>query len=155
YFQNVARVREAAAKHRIEVIPTVFPIGYSSGLLAHDPNLAEGVPVKDAPFVVQGRAAVPASEPPSFPHGGLGEVTGDRFAGFTFQDDPGRTTFADREVHHGGRVSCRMQDPAKGNSHGNCRLVQRVSVRPWTCYRFSAWVKTRDLRPGGEFRLLA
>src|SRR5205823_6097797 len=109
YFQHVARVRAAAAKHQIELIPTVFPIGYSSGLLAHDPNLAEGVTVKDAPFVVKGRQAVPAGEPPGYRNGGLEEVAGDRFAGFTLQDDPGRTTFADHEVRHGGQVSCRMQ----------------------------------------------
>src|SRR5262249_48042739 len=155
YFRNVARVRAAAAEHHVELIPTVFPIGYSSGLLAHDPNLAEGVPVRDAPFVVRGREAVPAGEPPNYRNGGLEEVTGDRFAGFTLPDAPGRTTFADRDVRHGGAVSCRMQDPANGSSAGNCRLAQRVAVRPWACYRFSAWVKTRDLKPTGNFRLLA
>src|SRR5499427_6471319 len=31
YFKNVARVREAAAAAKIEIIPTVFPIGYSAG----------------------------------------------------------------------------------------------------------------------------
>src|SRR5262245_6130706 len=49
YFKNVARVRQAADAAGVELIPTVCPIGYSAGLLAHDPNLAEGVPVKAAP----------------------------------------------------------------------------------------------------------
>lgn len=151
YFANAARIRAAAERRHVEIIPCVFPIGYSGGLLAHDPNLAEGLPVKDAPFVVRGREAVPAGEPPPFRNGGLEEAQGDRFAGLSFQDDPGRTTFADREVHHGGRVSCRMQDPGQSN----CRLAQRVAVRPWACYRYSAWVKTRDLKPAGNFRLLA
>ena len=57
YFRNVARVKEAAAAAGIEIIPAVCPIGYSAGLLAHDPNLAEGLPVKEAPFVVKGREA--------------------------------------------------------------------------------------------------
>src|SRR5262245_7702152 len=51
YFANLARVQKAAEAARIELIPTVFPIGYSEGILTHDPNLAEGLPVKDAPFV--------------------------------------------------------------------------------------------------------
>jgi len=156
YFANVARVKEAAHKAGLEIIPAVFPIGYSSGLLAHDPNLAEGVPVKDAPFVVKGGEAVLDRDGSArLVNGDLEEVKGDRFAGFTFQDDPGKTTFADREVVHSGKVSCRMQDAGKGTANGNCRLAQRVKLRPWTCYRLSAWVKTKDLMPARGFRLLA
>ncbi len=155
YFDHVARVRQAAAKHRIELIPTVFPIGYSAGLLAHDPNLAEGVPVREAPFVVREAEAVLAPDPPArLVNGDLEQVQGDRFTGFSFQDDPGKTTFADREVRHGGQVSCRIQDIGRGPT-GNARLVQRVRVRPYACYRFSAWVKTQDLRPTSGFKLMA
>jgi hypothetical protein len=155
YFDNVARVRQAAAKHHIELIPTVFPIGYSAGLLAHDPNFAEGVPVKEAPFVVRGSEAALGPDPSArLVNGDLEQVQGDRFAGFSFQDDPGKTTFADREVRHGGQVSCRIQDTGRGPT-GNARLVQRVRVRPYACYRFSAWVKTRDLRPTSGFKLMA
>jgi len=156
YFKNLARVKEAADRAGIEIIPAVFPIGYSSGLLAHDPNLAEGLPVKDAPFVVKGREAVLVADGSSrLLNGDLEDTKGDRFVGFSFQDDPGTTTFADRDTVHGGKVSCRMQDPGKGSSHGNCRLAQRVKVRPAACYRFSCWVKTQDLKPSGGFRLLA
>ena len=80
YFDNVTRVRQAAAKHHIELIPTVFPIGYSAGLLAHDPNLAEGVAVKEAPFVVRGAEAVLAPDSPArLTNGDLEQVQGDRF----------------------------------------------------------------------------
>jgi hypothetical protein len=155
YFRNVERVKEAARAAGIEIVPAVFPIGYSSGLLAHDPNLAEGLPVKDAPFVVKGREAVLAPDPAArLVNGGLEEVKGDRFAGFTLQDGPGQITFADREVVHQGKLSCRMQDPGKG-PNGNCRLAQRVQVRPHACYRFSCWVKTQNLEATGAFRLLA
>ncbi|HYA36330.1 MAG TPA: hypothetical protein VEF03_11965, partial [Candidatus Binataceae bacterium] len=47
----------------IRIIPSVFRIGYSNGMLVHDPNLAEGVPVRDAPFVVRGRCAEPERTP--------------------------------------------------------------------------------------------
>ncbi len=156
YFKNVARVKEAAAAERIEIIPCLFPIGYSAGLLAHDPNLAEGLPVLDAPFLVKGREAVldPGSAP-RLVNGSLEEVKGDRFPGYSFQDDPGKATFADRAVAHQGKVSCRMQDIGASSSSGNCRLSQRVKVRPHACYRFSAWVKTQDLKPLTGFQLLA
>jgi hypothetical protein len=156
YFQNVARVRKAADAAGIEIIPAVFPIGYSAGLLAHDANLAEGLPVERAPFQVKGREAVLVMDPAvSIRNGGLEEVKGDRFVDFSFQDDPGKTSFADRDIVHRGKVSCRMQDIAKHNPHGLCRLVQSVKVRPHACYRFSCWVKTQDLKPAGAFHLLA
>src|SRR6202030_707987 len=111
YSANLARVQKAAEAAKIEIIPTVFPIGYSAGLLAHDPNLAEGVPVKDAPFVVKGREAILASAPRArLVNGDLEEVKGERFVVFNFQDDPGKATIADREVAHHGKVSCRIQD---------------------------------------------
>jgi hypothetical protein len=154
YFKNVARVRAAATAAKIDIIPAVFPMGYSSGLLAHDPNLAEGLPVEQAPFLVKGREAVLVPDPaPRLANADLEEARGDRFVGFS-QDDPGKTTFADRTVVHHGKVSCRMQDVGKHNPHGNCRLSQRVSVRPHACYRFSCWVKTRDFQPADAFKLL-
>jgi hypothetical protein len=156
YAKNVGRVKEAATKAGLEVIPAIFPIGYSSGLLANDPNLAEGLPVKDAPFVVKGMDAALVPEPAAtLVNGGLEEVKGDRFVRFSFQDDPGKTTFADRDVVHGGKVSCRMQDIGAQNANGVCRLIQKVKVRPYACYRFSCWVKTEDLVLKGEFKLLA
>src|SRR5436309_441217 len=48
YFVHLDKVKKAAKANGIEIIPAVFPIGYSAGVLAHDPNLAEGLPVKDA-----------------------------------------------------------------------------------------------------------
>ena len=155
YFKNVERVKKAADAAKVEIIPTVFPVGYSAGLLAHDPNLAEGVPVKDAPFVVKGREAVlDAAQSATLKNGGLEETKGERFVGFSFQDDPGKTTFADRTVKHGGSTSCRME--AGGAETGvNCRVSQRVAVRPWSCYRLSAWLKTKDFTSKGEVRLLA
>src|SRR5689334_17775764 len=35
YFKHLERVKKAARDAGVEIIPAVFPIGYSSGLLAH------------------------------------------------------------------------------------------------------------------------
>ncbi len=180
YFRNVAKVKSAAAAAGLELVPAVFSIGYSNGHLAHDTNLAEGLPVVDQPYLVKsstdplrkkagtpkpgsaqsrsGRLeAVLDSKPiAQIRNGGLEETSGDRFLNFSFQDDPGAGTFADRSVVHGGRVSCRLEPGTTDKRHTspNVRLVQRVPVRPHTAYRFSCWVKTKDLAPTGSFHLL-
>jgi hypothetical protein len=155
YFKNVERVKAAADEAKLEIIPTLFPIGYSDGLLAHDPNLAEGLPAIDVPFIVKGnQATLDPATAPRLANADLEETKGDRFVGFSFQDDPGVVSFADREVVHHGKVSCRMQDVAKGST-GNCRLTQKVKVRPHACYRFSCWVKIKELKPARAFHLLA
>jgi len=153
YFDHVARVKVAADRAQVEIIPAVFPIGYSNGLLTHDTNLAEGMPVESAPFVVRGREAVLVPDPAArVKNGDLEESKGHLFAGFGFQDAPGKATIADNEIAHHGKVSCRMQDLT---ATPVCRLIQAVKVRPHACYRLSCWAKTRDLAPTGAFRLMA
>src|SRR5206468_4148039 len=116
-------------------------IGYSNGLLSNDTNLAEGMSVEGAPFVVRGRETVLVADPGSrITNGDLEETRGDVFVGFGYQDAPGKATFPDREVVHRGKVACRMQDLA---STPVCRLIQKVKVRPHACYRLSCWAKTR------------
>lgn len=152
YFANVRRLRAAAEAAGVEIIPAVFPIGYSGGLLAHDPNLAEGMPVEGEPFRVQGREARP--EPlaaPMFRNGGMEDARGDRLDGFAFQDDPGVGSFVDEEVQRSGRRSLRLQ---AGGSSPNRRVMQSIAVEPHRSYRFSAWIKTKDLQPANGFRLL-
>src|ERR1044071_9822652 len=53
YFRNVERVKKIAAANHLEIVPAVFPIGYSNDILWHDPNLIEALPVRDALFVVK------------------------------------------------------------------------------------------------------
>src|SRR5215213_8430432 len=53
YFKNVERVKKIAAANHLEIVPAVFPIGYSNDILWHDPNLIEALPVQDALFLVE------------------------------------------------------------------------------------------------------
>jgi hypothetical protein len=157
YFRNAERVKAAAAKARIELIPAVFSIGYSNGHLAHDPNLAEGLPVVDQPFVVKDRVAVLDSRPvAALRNGNFEDSRNDRFTGFSMQDDPGVTSFVDRSTAHQGKYSCRLEPSVASPKRevSNTRLAQRVALRPHTAYRLSCWVKTRDLT-GSYFQLLA
>ncbi len=117
YFEHVERVKAAAGRAKVELIPGVFPIGYSNGLLSNDVNLAEGMPVEGAPFVVRGREATLVPDPSArIVNGSLEQAKGDTFTGFGYQDAPGKATFVDRSVMHGGKVvvpDARLRDHAR------------------------------------------
>jgi hypothetical protein len=156
YFRNVERVKAAAARAKIELIPAVFSTSFSNGILAQDPNLAEGLPVVDQPYLVKNRLAVLDAQPAAqIKNGSLQVTKGDEFAAFNWQDDPGATTFADRSVRYQGQVSCRLEPGkiVKGHMSANVRLSQTVKLRAQTGYRYSCWVKPRDLAPTGSFHL--
>src|SRR5262249_12450947 len=64
YFRNRERVKSLAAELHLEIVPALFPIGYSNDLLWHDPNLIESLPVRDALFVVSHGLARLQPDPP-------------------------------------------------------------------------------------------
>src|SRR5688500_11249835 len=70
YFANIARVKQLAAELKLEIVPAVFPIGYSNDILWHDPNLIEALPVRDTLFIVKGGSARLLSLPPVTLKGG-------------------------------------------------------------------------------------
>lgn len=151
YAQNVRRVQAEARARGLELIPCVMPIGYSGGILDYNPHLAEGLPVRDASFVVQGdRAFFSPALGEGLPGGDFEEAEGDRFAGWDWQDDAGERIHADREVVHGGRTSVRMERIGEFSpEHGHCRFMRTIEVEPYRQYRVSLWIKTEAFeRPG-------
>jgi len=84
YFRHLDAVKQACDRNKLELIPAVFSVGYGSAVLAHDRNLAEGLPVEDALFVVKGNVAqfVP-EESVRIVNGGFEDFTGNTFKGFT------------------------------------------------------------------------
>lgn len=64
YYANLGRVKAAAARHGLSITPALFQIGHSENLLAQDPDLAEGLPVHDALFVVKDGTARLEADPP-------------------------------------------------------------------------------------------
>ncbi|MBN2507347.1 MAG: hypothetical protein JXQ71_11690 [Verrucomicrobia bacterium] len=154
YFRRLEAVQQACERHHIELIPAIFSIGYGGGILSRDQNLAEGLPVVNAPFVVHGDAA--RFEPDAsvrLVNGDFEEFTGNRFPGFGFHDQPGEIRFADTQVKHGGRAAMRLEN-FTANPHGHGRVNQEVRVQPHRCYRVSVWVKTESLEPASGFQML-
>jgi hypothetical protein len=99
-------------------VPGVFWLGRSHPLLARDPDLAEGLPVRRARFVVQGGIARIAADP--------SVALGTR---------PARL---EPEVHLNGRTA------TIGPHDRTARFGFRVAVSPWRCYHVAARVRTRN-----------
>jgi hypothetical protein len=135
YYRNVERVKKIAAELTLELVPGVFPIGWSNALLGHDPNLAEGLPVRDALFVVKGgEARVQADPPVRLP---------ESFA------DLKKWNFHDDCVSSDGNAA-KMTDPNGRVS----RVITSVKVAPFRQYHISARIKTQDFHGTPEIKVI-
>ena len=153
YYANLERTRKTAADLGLELIPCVCPVGYSNDILQNNPNLAEGIAVRDAPFIVRGKEAVLADRDELLPGGAFEEAKNGKLSGWDWMDGPGQSIVQDTATRHGGAASARMQDFRKGNEGGNCRLVKKVALTPWRQYHLSVWIKTKDAAPAGDLRV--
>jgi len=155
YFRRLEEVKAICAQHKIEIIPILFSAGYGGGILGHDRNLAEGLPVENALMVVSGGEARHLPDPPVLiVNGGFEEMERSRFKGYRFHDEPGRITHQDTQVFKEGRASLRIENAGQFSpQHGHGRIMQEVMVAPHRCYRLSCWVKTEGLKPANAFKL--
>jgi hypothetical protein len=153
FFRRLEQVQAACTRNHLELIPAVFSIGYGGGFLSQNPNLAEGLPVEDAPFVVSnGVAQLDDGHAALLANGGFENFSGNNFKNFNFHDQPGEISFADTQIKHGGKASLRMEN-FTANPHGHGRVMQEVKVQPHRCYRLTLWVKTENLQPANSFRI--
>jgi hypothetical protein len=126
YMANLARAKLIALADHLQIIPAVFSIGYSNDLLSHNPNLAEGLPVKDSLFVVRDGQATIAADPPV------------RFDRLSFKDD---------SVQIDGNTATIQDNP------GNARFVYRLKLPQFRCYHVSADVRADHYT--GDSRIMA
>ncbi len=157
YAANVATLKASAQQLGMDLYPSVFPVGYANGMLAHDVNLIEGQPVQNALFVAQGGQATLTPEPAvQISDGNFETANGNTFPGFFLQDSPGQSTFADTTTVHGGTRSLRMANIGQVNPQfGNCRIAQTVAVSPHRQYHVSAWLKSSGFDRPGNVRIQA
>ncbi len=153
YFRRLHQVKDTCDQLGLELIPSLFSVGYGGGALAHNRSLAEGLPVVVAPFVVKnGEARLAPAPGPLLKNGGFEEFTGNRLAQFAFHDLPGVISLVDTQTVHSGRASLRLEN-FTADRYGHGRVMQKVTVIPQRCYRLSLWVKTEELRPAGAFQV--
>ncbi|NLB96733.1 MAG: hypothetical protein GX785_13615 [Armatimonadetes bacterium] len=155
YFPRLERIKALCKRRGIELIPILFSAGYGGGVLGYDRNLAEGLPVVDAPFVVKGGEARIEKDPAcQIANGGFEEWDGNRLKDFVFHDKPGEISHPDRDVVHEGKSSIRLERFGElSPEHGHARICQEITVRPHRQYRLQLWAKTQDLEPAGAFRV--
>jgi hypothetical protein len=126
YFNNVNLIKQAANSLNLEIVPAVFPIGYSNDLLFNDPNLIEALPVTNALLVVSNGFAVIQPDPPvAFPGGDFSDLSL-----WSWKDD---TVVADNGT-------ARVTDP----NGANARIVQQLMVTPFRQYHISVQIKTTN-----------
>jgi hypothetical protein len=153
FFRRLLAVNRSCEENDLELIPSVFSVGRGDGVLAHDRNLAEGLPVEDAPFMVQGgEACLAATRSGQFRNGGFEEFNGNTLKGYDLLDQPGEVSFADTAVRHSGRASLRLENFTAA-PHGQGTVMQTIQVKPHRCYRVALWVKTEGLQPMGALRV--
>jgi hypothetical protein len=131
YFANVERTKKIGADLKLTLVPGLFSIGYSNDLLSRDPNLAEGLPVKDAPFVVKDGVA-------------------------TLQADPAvafkpKFNFVDDNV----TLDAAKRTATISNNAANARLNQKLTLTPYRHYHVSVQIKTDNYTAHPEIKALA
>ena len=172
--ERLRKVKEIADANHLEIIPEGFNTGYGGALLNFDKNLAEGLLVQDALFVVKnGTAGFVADSPTKLVNSSFDDFKGNRFSGFTTQDEPGKKTFVDTSVFHSGKASLRIENFGEAEKvtreitkappdiaglrdstmSGVARIAQEIRVKPYRCYRVSAWVKTEGADPVSLFSI--
>ena len=154
YLERLRKVREICEKAHVEIIPGIFSVGYGSSVLAYNRNLAAGIPVVDAPFLVtDGQARFGPDRTVTIANSGFERYEGNRVEGYRLQEKPGEISFVDTEIFKSGHASLRFENFGR-DEHGLGRIMQEVEVQPHRCYRLSCWVKTDGLEPKDAFRVL-
>jgi hypothetical protein len=118
YYKHLDRIKAAAAERKIDLVPAMFQIGHSENLLSQNPNLAEGLPVRDQLYVVRGGVARVESDPPVALR-----------PGWDYRDP---TVTADGVI----------RDP-RGKL---ARFWQKVRVSPFRQYHVSVRIRTKDFK---------
>ena len=158
-----AAVRHAREKG-LQIVASVWSIGYGA-MLNYGYELMEGASLDGLTYVVEdgkdGRRARfrPSVAENLIPNGEFERTEkGSKFPGWTFIDGIGGKNpwaFRDTEVKHGGEASIRFDiDKAKaspaGTYLGMARAGHSLNLTPWKHYRFTAWVKTENLKLKGQ-----
>jgi hypothetical protein len=126
YFANIERVKKIAAELKLELVPAMFDVGYSNSTLWHDPNLAEGLPVKDQPFVVNGGQGRPVNE-------------------IHF---PAKLGFKDDQVKVDGGIA------TVENHKSNARFTYQMKLPKYRAYHVTVKIKTENYTGKPEIKAI-
>lgn len=155
--KNLMEIKRICDSYGIELIPTLMGMGYNAPLQTWDKNLIEGLPIRDALFVVKnGLANIVADPPVSIPNGGFEEADGSLPAGWTPTASKGVTVALDKAVFMEGKSSLRVEitdqivDLSEEFRDFNTIMHREIPVHPYRCYVLTCRVKTEGLERGGD-----
>ncbi len=150
YRDNLKALGDYCRERGIDLIPAMWSIGYGSGL-GLDRNLAEGLPVRDALYLVKGGEARLAPDPAvEVPNGGFEELAGELPAGFLISPKAEGQVFVDREVVQAGKAALRFEPAGEQGDSVVAMLSREVAVQPGRCYVLSGWVRTEGISRRGD-----
>ena len=139
YPEHAAKLRDfrkACDDAKMKFIVGVAPMGYADELLANDPNLAEGMPVRDAVFVIKGGKLVPDDEGVKVKNPSFEELKDGKVVGWELNPNMA----VDSSSAKDGKASVLLTYDGKPQG----RVTQKVAVKPWHYYHVSVMVKTQD-----------
>ena len=143
---RLAALRKTCDENGVEIIPIIWSIGYGT-MLGRNANYVEGIPVTDIPYVAKdGKATLKKDDTLLLENGGFEKHDGNRFPINGWIDEPGKRSFADTEVKHGGECSVRLEN-FDSNKHGHGRICLQVKLMPHRRYRMRVFAKTEGLVP--------
>ncbi|MEA1997321.1 MAG: hypothetical protein U9N45_06760 [Gemmatimonadota bacterium] len=151
YFRRLGEVKQIADQYGMDIIPRCMDIGYNGSMLAHNQNLAAGIPVREALFVVEGRRALHVPDPlVGLTNGGFEQTGKDAIPGWELPGAFGEVTFIDTEEVVEGDIALRFENFG-GKEDNPGRVVRTVTVHPDRLYRLKLWVKTSGMDESGAF----
>lgn len=151
YAERLKEVARVCNENNLEIIPMVFSLNSDDSTVFIDKNLAEGLPVKEAPFIVwNGDAVLVPDQSVHFPNGGFEDYVGDQIKLYQLQDIAVQVVFADKVVYKEGKASVRFEKHEQ-DAGTKGYVAQEVRVKPYRSYKITFWVKTEDLMPATSF----
>ncbi|HUU28160.1 MAG TPA: hypothetical protein VM123_10145 [archaeon] len=149
-FKNLREIQRICQEYNVELIPSLMGVGYNAPILAHDKNLIEGLPVKEALFMVNNGVARLVADPPvKIANGDFEQAEGSAPANFSLTTEPGAQISVDRNTFKEGASALRAE-LSKEYEEGAALLTQEVEVHPDRCYLLSCWVKTEGIESSGD-----
>jgi len=149
-YKNLREIVNICQENGIEFIPSVMGLGYNAPMLCNDKNLIEGLPVRDALFVVgKGRAGLQDDPAVEIVNGGFERAEGGAPAAFTLSGQPGAVISIDATVAKQGKSSLKVE-LSKEFAEESALATQEISVHPYRIYRLSCWVRTEGIKSSGD-----
>ncbi|MFC1537292.1 hypothetical protein ACFL4P_00530 [Gemmatimonadota bacterium] len=151
YVRRLKEVKKICDDLGVDIIPSIFSVGYGGTGLAHNKNLAAGIPVEEALFVVKGGEAVHLPDPQvKINNGGFEVFKGGRASGFDSPETYGLVISRDTETRKDGKSSLRFEDFGKHPEEAG-RLSTEIEVKPHRLYRMSCWIKSEGMDESKPF----